>query len=69
MSRRRRAECPTPSKRRFDDVEAARAAYDLEGRTFRHRTGLADHAYRCMCGKWHRTTHDGPGTVSLDAEP
>ncbi len=67
MSRRRSTPCPTPSKRAFDDVESARNAYDEEGRQFRHRAHLADHAYRCMCGRWHRTTHDGPGSVELDA--
>jgi hypothetical protein len=58
MSRRRRQECPTPSKTAFLEVEDAAAAY-------REELGLylipgqyrARWAYRCVCRKWHRTGH------------
>ncbi len=72
MSRRRQHPCVTPSKRSYPDLDAARAAYEEDlrgpGESFK-----ADHAYRCMCGAWHRTkrregNHYVNGAVNL-AEP
>jgi hypothetical protein len=64
MSRRRRVECPTPSKVVYPDVyEAAVAFHEEESR--RPDREVARYAYRCMCGRWHRTKrepHEFPAT-------
>jgi hypothetical protein len=58
MSRRRRVPCPTPSKTIFHSVEEAAAAYREEIKLYlipgQYRSRWA---YRCICGKWHRTGH------------
>lgn len=63
MSRRKeRAKlCPSPSKHRYEDLEAARESYieDLGEGWAARVPRLADWAYPCACGKWHRTKrHD-----------
>lgn len=62
MSRRHQTShpCPTPSKRRYPDIEAARASLERDeaNQAMRH-LDLADWAYKCNCGAWHRTRrHD-----------
>ena len=66
VSRRREVLCPTPSKLRYADLEAARAGYEEELAAFKYRHDVARFAYRCACRAWHRTRKpDGTGTVRL----
>jgi hypothetical protein len=64
MSRRRRIPCPTPSKRRYASIDEAREGYERESRMYPYRQ-VADRAYHCMCGVWHRTKRNDP---HLDSE-
>jgi len=62
MSRRRQKArpCPTPSKHRLSSFAEAQWTYqrDLRNPVMRGRV-VADWAYQCQCGMWHRThRHD-----------
>lgn len=75
MSRRRQAArpCPTPSKRRYSAFVDAQRSYqnNLTNPVMRSMV-IADWAYKCQCGAWHRThRHDrylGGGCRSMSDE-
>lgn len=52
--------CPTPSKQVFESVDDAREAYERNlVNPVMIGMQIADYAYRCQCGKFHRThRHD-----------
>lgn len=56
--------CPTPSKLSYPSIEAAAESFarnsDATDPT------RADWAYRCQCGKWHRTKSHRPHLGGID---
>lgn len=64
--------CPTPSKRSFASVDEAQEHYLAElARPEVHARGglVANFAYRCPCGRWHRSSKLGSDGVRLDPTP